>query len=550
MHLPVQLLLILGHVATPPKAIAPDLVLIDGNLITVDSVHPRAQAMAVLNGRIVAVGSSRDIKKLVGQRTQILDLHGKTVTPGFIDCHMHPSPIYPEGSPYRTVPLGPQNVRNMDELIAALRKQAALVPKGYWVNGERYDDIKLGRHPTREDLDRVSTDHPIRISHVSGHLEVVNSLALKNAGITKDTPNPPGGAFDREPDGTPNGVCRESAKVGIGSSPNLHPDHQATIDGLKACINNFLSKGITSASDAAASPESLTNYQDVQAQGCPIRMNVMLMHNFLPLVTGLGLNHPFDNGRIRLGTFKFFHGNSFSGRTCWVSQAYAGRPGYFGIPPATTQDQLNADILAVHKAGFQVAVHSNGDREIDMVLTAFEHAQKAFPRPDPRFRIEHCSVCTPEILRRAKQIGAVLVFHSYMWENGDKLSEFGADRYDWLAPMARAKSMGIHVTSHSDYSVSAADPLLRIQDLVTRRTSTGVVVGNGQCISAEEAIRVWTLDAAYATFAEKEVGSLEVGKRADFVILGADPTKRDPLKIRLIPVSATYIDGRLAWHRD
>jgi predicted amidohydrolase YtcJ len=185
-----------------------------------------------------------------------------------------------------------------------------------------------------------------------------------------------------------------------------------------------------------------------------------------------------------------------------------------------------------------------------MVLTAFENAQKQCPRTDTRFRIEHCSVCTPEILARAKADGVVLVFHSYMWENGDKLKDYGTNRYDWLAPMARALKMGIHVTSHSDYSVSAADPLLRIQDLVTRRTEEGDVIGANQRISPEEAIRIWTLDAAYATFEEGIKGSIEPGKLADFVILGADPTKVDHLAIRKIPVLKTYIDGKMAWQRS
>ncbi len=466
-------LAVAGH-----EQISADLVLLHGNLITVDTHHPRAQAMAVAHGRILKVGSDDQIKLLIGLNTRIVDLHGKTVTPGFIDCHMHPEPIFPEGSPYRTVPLEPDHIHNMAELIRALHKQSLLVPKGCWVYGERYDDIKLGRHPTRADLDQASTDHPIRISQVSGHIAVVNSYALEKAGITRDTPDPAGGAYDRLPDGTPNGVCRESAGVPSSIAPRYEPTHEASIQGLKVCFENFMAKGLTSVADAAASPQHLRNYQDLQAEGCPVRVNVMLMYNYLPQLKALGLNGPFGSEHLRVGTIKVFHGNSFSGRTCWCSLPYAGRPNYFGIPPARSQEDLNELILDIHKSGFQVAVHSNGDREISMVLTAFENAQKRFPRKDPRFRIEHCSVCTPEILDRAKKIGAVLVFHSYMWENGDKLREFGTDRYEWLAPIARALKMGIHTTSHSDYSVSAADPLLRIQDLVTRRTSTGDVIGS------------------------------------------------------------------------
>ena len=533
-----------------PNTVVADTVFLHGNLITVDTARPRQQAMAILDDRILSVGSDQEIKNLIGPKTKVVDLMGKTVTPGFIDCHMHPEPLFPEGSPYRTVPLGPSAVHNIAELIRELRKQAALVPKGCWIHGERYDDVKLGRHPTRFDLDQVSTDHPISISHVSGHIRVVNSFALAKAGITKDTPDPAGGAYDRTPDGMPNGVCRESAGVPSNIAPPFLPTHDAYVQGLNACFQEFLAKGLTSVSDAAASPDHLRNYQDLQKLGCPVRIDVMLMHNYLPQLKALGLNQPFASDRLRVGTIKVFHGNSFSGRTCWCSQPYVGRPNYFGIPPARSQEDLNALILDIHKSGFQAAVHSNGDQEISMVLTAFENAQKQFPRKDPRFRIEHCSVCTPEILRRAKAIGAVLVFHSYMWENGDKLKDYGSDRYDWLAPIARAEQMGIHVTSHSDYSVSAADPMLRIQDLVTRRTSAGNVIGAGQCVSVEDAIRIWTLGAAYATYTEKSRGSLERGKLSDFVILGADPTKTPKLAIRNISVEATYIGGKLAWKRS
>lgn len=522
-----------------------DTLLIKGNLITMDRSRPRAEAMAILRGQVLAVGSNKEMMAYAGPATRILDENGKTVVPGFIDCHMHPSPIFPLGSPYRSVPL--EHVKTIPELISALKAQAALIPKGYWVRGERYDDGKLGRHPTKFELDQVSVDHPVSISHISGHIAVVNSFALEKAAISKDTPDPKGGAYDRLPDGTPNGVCRESAHVPASIAPNLIPPHDAYLQGLARCFDNFLARGITSASDAAASPDRLRTYQEIQASGCPIRLNVMLMSSYLSKLKDAGIAGPFGNDHLRIGTIKHFHGNSFSGRTCWVTKAYEGRPDYFGIPPAASQEELNALVLAVHKAGFQIAIHSNGDREIAMVLTAFEEAQKQFPRKDPRFRIEHCSVCTREILERAKRVGAVLIFHSYMWENGDKLKDYGVDRYEWLAPIRTANEMGIHTASHSDYSVSAADPLLRIQDLVTRRTQAGIVVGEGQRIAVEDAIRAWTLDAAYATFDEYSKGSLTPGKLADFVVLGGDPTKTDPLEIRRLPVLETFIDGKSVW---
>lgn len=526
-----------------------DTIFVNGHIITCDSHQPVADAIAVSHGRIVAVGTEKEVQQWQGTRTRRVDLNGHTLVPGFIDCHLHPEPLFSEGKPYSVVNLKGDRVKTMGQLVEVLKKQAAAVPKGSWIRGERYDDGKLGRHPTRFDLDKVSTDHPVVVWHVSGHIRVVNTYALTKAGITKDTPDPSGGAYDRDSDGVPNGVCRESASVPISIAPIPQPSPDERKSGYQRCFEQFLAKGITEVGDAGASPESLRTYQELIHDGCPVRINVMMTVGYLNRLTDLGIRGPFGDDHLRLGTIKVFHGNSFSGRTCWVSQAYEGRPNYFGIPPSASQEKLNETILAIHKAGFQAAVHSNGDREIDMVLTAFENAQRQFPRPDPRFRIEHCSVCTPEILRRAKAVGAVLVFHSYMWENGDKLKDFGVGRYDWLAPMARALAQGVHVTSHSDFSVSAADPMLRIQDLVTRRTESGVVVGAGQCVDVATALRLWTLDAAYATHDESSRGSIEAGKLADFAVLSADPLKSQPLALKDIEVLQTYIDGRLAWAR-
>jgi hypothetical protein len=201
----------------------------------------------------------------------------------------------------------------------------------------------------------------------------------------------------------------------------------------------------------------------------------------------------------------------------------------------------------MHDAGWQIATHSNGDREIDMVLTAIERAQAKNPRPDPRHRIEHASVMTQALLDRAKKDGVILVFHSYMWEHGEKLESFGDKRLAMMHPYRTALDMGIHVAGHSDSTVSAADPLLRIQDMVTRRGSNGKEYGANQRVTVDEAIKVWTLDGAYATFEENIKGSITPGKLADFVVLAADPHKVSPLAIKDIVVDSTYIGGKLVF---
>src|SRR5580692_9160617 len=466
-----------------------------------------------------------------------------TVTPGFNDVHLHPTGVYEESSPYYVPWLGPEKVHNMDDLIAALKAKAARTPPGQLVSGTRYQDTKLGRHPTRYDLDKASTEHPISISHASGHVIVVNSYVLNLSGITKETKDPPGGSFDRDPDGTPNGVIREAARRlltnGEDSRVRIPPDQEVV--GLLRCFHSYAERGITSVGIAGGSPESLKHYEAIRDAGNQVRVNFMFSEgNFKEAKA-------FEDNRLRTGTIKVFHGNSMSGRTCWLSEPYSDRPDYFGIPPSRPQDQLDKMFENMHNAGWQIATHSNGDREIDMVLTAIERAQAKNPRPDARHRIEHASVMNQALLDRAKKDGVILVFHSYMWEHGDKLASYGEKRLAMVHPYRTSIDMGIHVAGHSDSTVSAADPLLRIQDMVTRKGENGVGYGVNQRVGVEEAIKVWTLDGAYATFEEHDKGSITPGKLADFAVLRKDPRKVSPDAIKDIIVDATYIGGKNAW---
>ncbi len=525
-----------------------DMIFVNADVITVDRSRPSAEAFAIANGRFTAVGTNSEIRRLTGPATQVVDLRGKTVTPGFNDTHLHPHPSYPEDSPYYSPWLGPDKIHNMDDLIAALKRKAAVTPKGQMVRGERYDDVKLGRHPNRHDLDKASTEHPIMIGHSSGHVSVVNSYVLQAAGIDKNTPDPPGGALDRGPDGAPNGVVREAARGLLGGrggrETSARPSAEAQLQAYLRCFREYAARGITSCAAAGAGSENIRMYQALRAAGNPVRLGVMVPESSFAAASGMGLKSGFGDDMLRLTAIKVFHGNSMSGRTCWVSEEYADRPGYFGIPPARPQAKLDEAFQAMHDAGWQIATHSNGDREIDMVLTAIERAQAKNPRPDARHRIEHASVMTQALLERAQKAGVILVFHSYMWEHGGKLAAYGDRRLAMVHPYRTAIDVGVHVACHSDSTVSAADPLLRIQDMVTRRGSDGRQYGPNQCITVEEAIRVWTLSGAYATFEENLKGSITPGKLADFVVLGADPRKVSPQEIKDIAIESTWVGGQ------
>ncbi|MDA2938385.1 amidohydrolase [Acidobacteria bacterium AH-259-A15] len=534
-----------------------DLVVINANIITVDDENPRAEALAVKDGRFVAVGPASRIKSLIGRDTKVIDALGKTVTPGFIDAHMHPRPIYPVTSRLGKVDLSPNSVKTMDDLINALKEKAKITPKGHWVEGSRYQDTKLGRHPTRWDLDKASTEHPIYISHSSGHISAVNSKALEIAKIAKDIPDPAGGAFDRDKDGEPTGVCRETATrafLNVGFQPPS-PTREGKLEGILLCFKSFLSQGITSVVDAGANPSKIRLYQDALEAGQPVRVNMMIRYRYLPDLKKLNLRTGFGNERLKIGAIKTGHGNSLSGRTCWLYEPYdiinpkTGKKDYYGIPPRRSQAELDSMIFEIHEAEFQAAVHSNGDREIDMVLSAFEKALKKLPRKDHRHRIEHASVVNPSILKKAKDLGIILALHSYVYEHGDKMEAYGEKRWGMMHANRSALDLRIPIAGNSDYAVSAADPMLRIQSMVTRKSEEGKVYGPEQRVSVEEAISIWTLESAYASFEEDVKGSIEAGKLADFVILDQDPTKVPPETIQDINVEKTIIGGKIKYER-
>jgi predicted amidohydrolase YtcJ len=556
-------------------AYAANTIVINAKVITVDAAHPSAQAFAFENGRFTAVGTNAEILKLKTASTKIIDLKGMIVTPGFNDAHLHPQAIFDENSPYYRVWLGADRVKTMDELIAALKRKAAITPPGKMINGYGYNDVVLGRHPNRHDLDKVSTTQPVSITHGSGHITVVNSFMLEAAGVTKETPDPPGGALDRDPDGTPNGVLRESARGVLsrgrreqreagsdqpdagrgeragardqrdsGSNERASIPHDDEIKGYLNCFRQYSARGITSVGIAGGSPSSFRLMQELRDQGNPVRVGFMFSVGSFDDLQAAGIQRGFGDDRLRISSLKNFQGNSLSGRTAWLSQAYSDRPDYFGIPPARTQEKLNEDVQKWWDAGWQVATHSNGDREIDMMLTAIERAEAKNPRPDARWRIEHASVMNQALLDRAKKDGVILVFHSYMWEYGNILASYGPERLSMMHAYRTAIDMGIHVAGHSDSPISAAYPLLRIQDMVTRKGSDGIARGENQKVSVDEAIKVWTLDGAYATFEESNKGSITPGKLADFVVIEKDPRKVPTDTIKDIVLEATYLGGQ------
>ena len=512
------------------------------NIITIDSRLPRAQALAIRDGRFLAVGSNEDVAGLIGPDTQQLDLQGKTVLPGFIDAHIH---VLSSG--IRHVMAADCARPNIPEVLNELRRLAEKTPDGDWVQGFKYDDTKTAenRFLTRYDLDTISTRHPIVVSHRAGHVYYLNSKALEVGGFNAETPDPPGGRFGRDEEaGDLNGVVYERAidPITHGHLPAVTPEIRR--QGLRRICKMLSQAGLTSVHDAMVSSDELITYQEGRDSGdLTIRAYLLMFHNHFPALRDAGIRTGFGDEYLRLGGIKMVADGAIAARTAYLSEPYVGSTCDHGIL-AMTADEIESQVMEMHQAGYQVCIHANGDATIDAVLTAYEKAQAMFPRKDPRHRIEHCTLVNPDLLRRMKALGCIATpFCTYVYYHGEKMAFYGDHRLEWMFAQRSFLDHGIIATGATDYPPGPFEPLLGIQSCVTRVDSDGRLWGASQKISVEEALKIYTINGAYASFEENIKGSIEVGKLADLVVLGADPTQVDPMTIKDIPVERTIVGG-------
>jgi predicted amidohydrolase YtcJ len=522
-----------------------DTALIRTRIYTVDDDRPHAEALAIHHGRFVAVGTTAEVRDLIGPDTRVLELPGKTVVPGFIDAHAHAlkSGILHETSV-------DCDLRSLDAILEALRERARRTPRDEWVQGFKFDDTKTdqARFLTRRDLDAVSTDHPVCVAHRAGHIGFYNSRALELAGIGRGTPDPPGGRYEREPGtGELTGVVLERAEEPLREL--LPPvTREARRAGLRRICRMFHSAGLTSVHDAIVTDQDLRTYQEAAAEGdLSLRIYALVWHRHFRALEETGLRTGFGDDRLRIGGIKLIADGAIAGRTAWLSQPYEGSRTDFGIR-AIEPGELEEQALRIHRAGFQICVHANGDAAIDMVLTAYEKAMSAHPRPDPRHRVEHCTVVTPGILERMKRLGCIATpFCTYVHYHGEKMRFYGEERLGRMFAQRSFLDAGIVSTGATDYWPGPYEPLMGIQSCVTRADMSGKVWGANQRITPEEALRVYTLHGAYASFEERDKGSIAPGKLADLVVLGEDPTRIDPHRIQHIPVERTVVGGRTVY---
>ena len=529
--------------APSSSAVEPDLIVVNARVYTIDSALPRAEAFAVKDGRFVAVGSTNDIRNLATARTRVIDAAGQTITPGFIDTHCHVSGV---GELYSVN----ANVRRVRELQANLKAKADKTPPGQWVEGIMFDDTKLDVVLTKRFLDEVTRDHPLVVNHRGGHTSWYNSKAFELAGITKDTPDPEHGRFFRDETGEHTGRVAELARnvfAKVGTRETFTPEQmrERGRNGMRYISELLTAAGLTSVHDAGAGRDRILAYEDAKANG-------ELRHRAAFLVRGAdtfagfkaaGIYYGFGDEFLRVAGVKFAADGSASERTMRMSTPYVGTSDY-GIL-TMTQPEIEEAVEDAWRHNFRVAIHANGDVTIDMVLKAYERVQKQWPRPDPRNRIEHCSLVNPDLLTRIKALGAVPTpFWTYAHYHGEKWKEYGDDKMNWMFAHRSFLDYGIRVPGASDYGPGPFEPLMALQSMVTRKDFSGNVWGPKQRITVDEALLVATLHGAYASHEENVKGSITAGKYADFVMLARDPHEVNPDEIKNIGIVRTMVGGR------
>ncbi|MDX3189096.1 amidohydrolase [Streptomyces sp. MN03-5084-2B] len=511
-------------------------------------------AIAVLHGRVVALG---DDALSLSARSRV-DLAGGFVVPGFHDAHNHMAWY---GMGLDDVPLS--DCRSVEEVYDAVAARAATLPSGSWVVGSGYDQNKLaGGHPDRHGLDRAAPGMLVRLKHTSGHMTVVNSAVLDRLDLANV---PVGGDVVLDADGSPTGLLREQAQLLL--RPLTYPTPvDRVVRGLERASERYLAEGITSVQEAGIggglvgeTPAELAAYQEARDRGVlRVRSTVMVaasvLHD-LPDDAGFGLDLGLRTGLgdewLRVGPMKLFADGSLVGRTCAMHEPFDGEPdnvGYFQVP----EDELARTIRRAHEAGWQIATHAIGDRAITVVLDAYEAALAASPRTDHRHRIEHCAVLQPAELTRLASLELIPSPQGrFVNELGDGMrAALGEARVPWCYRLRSVLDAGCVLPASSDRPVVNGAPLLALADMVRRRTASGAPFAPEEALTPEQALRAYTYGSAYATFAERDLGTLEPGKLADFAVLSGSPLDEsavDALASGELSVQGTAVGGELRY---
>ncbi|MGP0099296.1 MAG: amidohydrolase [Terriglobales bacterium] len=556
---PVTTLALLATICLTPALAQPckdaDLLLRHGHIVTMDGAKRVAGAMAVRDGRILAVGDDDALASCASSRTELLDLHGQTVVPGLIDVHTH-AMEWMKSILNGEIDAGYPGVHSIAEITQAVARRVTLLPQGQWIVGSGWDDSKLAekRYITRLDLDPVSPNHPVYLKHVSGHLGVANSAALKLANITKDTPDPPGGIIERDAASDPTGILKDTA-MGLvaGFLPKDLPDINER--AAKLVSENAAAVGLTTIHDIYISPDEMRGYQEAHRRGW-LKIRVQMSPRIGSIADAeklaqMGVHTGFGDDQLKFGAAKMFADGGMGARTIAIyPPGVIGEPENVGVLRWTPADMRKAHLLAA-AAGWQLETHAIGDRAIDEVLDSYAAVIQQLGLKDHRFRIVHAGVSTPAVQKRLRELNVLVDGNPpFVYWIGSWFAKYGPERVRWCYPAKSYIENGIIEAAGSDVPVTPLSPWWGIWAAVVRRDlQSGQILAPEERISIEQALTLYTRNGAYAGFEEDRKGALEPGKLADFLVVDRDVLTVPSDQLKDVKVLQTFVGGRSVFER-
>ena len=530
-----------------------DTIFTNGNVITMDEHMKRASAIVIQQDRIIYVGDKETALSFRGSKTEVIDLQQKTVLPGFIESHIHPVSY---ALNLLEVDCRPTNAPSIDRILELIKEAADKTPKGEWIRGFGWDDSRLKERliPTRWDLDKVSPDHPVALLRTCNHMSVLNSKALEMSGITNETKDPQGGHLERDEDGVLTGLVQERALELIGA-----PDYgiEDIYKGMKFAQKDFAKWGVTTVHDMSMQDTHLQVYQQLlHNDDLTVRIRPWIWaidgngwDGRLDETIALGIKSGFGNDMIKLQGMKFMLDGSIGGRTAALAEPYENDTNR-GIL-YNDVDEVSPYMTKALQAGLRVAIHGIGERAIEVAIQAFERSQEVMDITEMRNRIEHCALPTDDHLERIKKLNLIAASSiGFLYDIGDSyLTNLGKERMKRVYPHQSFKEYGIVAPGNSDLPVTDGNPWTGIYSAVTRKTISGQTLDETQNISVYDALKAYTVDAAYSSCEEEMIGVIKPSAKADIIVLSENPLEMDHEGLKDIEIEETYIDGKLVYKK-
>jgi predicted amidohydrolase YtcJ len=534
-------------------SVAYDMAIINANVITLNKMAPKAQAVGVIGERIASIGTDGEINAGVGPNTKVIDAKGKTVLPGFHDSHMHPLLV---GHFANGVILN--DVKNVKEFLAKIKEKADKTPKGKMIlgsgwNQELWEDR---RYPTRWEVDSVAPNNPVFLIHWNAHIYLCNSLLMHQKGVDRNTPSPDGGTIEKDAKGEPTGILLENA-INLVAPGFLETgaglfSYEETKEALRYCAMKAAEWGLTSIVDILAGDAQVKAYQELEAEGkLPVRINFYLGYQLLDSVINLGIMSGFGNKKIRFAGMKMITDGSLSSHTAALRQPYVDMPGTSGVMRISTKEIEEF----VHKAtanGIRVDLHALGDKAIEEVLRIFRKVNKELKPKDPRFKISHAILLAKDLIPQLSELDVIASVQPVFITGGQHWipRQVGPERANYAHAYHFLQEAGVHMCTGTDAPIGDMNPLVNVYVATVRKDLKGVPEGGWhpeQSISVEQALRMGTIEGAYATGQENVKGTLEVGKLADMAVFSDDPLKVKPDQIKDIKNIMTIVGGKVVY---